>query len=69
MNEKTHPLLGVDLTEWDVLSFPTTVELTRKRDRVVVFFPKPYKEQPPEWWKEQAHAAIAKARGLEGGAK
>ena len=67
-NAKIHPLLGVDLGTWSVTNYPTTVELREINTGVLAVFPKPYNPQPEEWWRDQARAAIAKARGENGGA-
>lgn len=53
-----HPMLGIDLDQWEVTNFPTTVELKHKISRKTVGFPKPYSPMPVEWWKEQALNAI-----------
>lgn len=57
-----HPILGIG-PEWEVTNFLGTVEIYNRHTRLKASFQKPYDPQTPEWWKEQAIAAIAKAEG------
>lgn len=56
-----HPLLGTG-PEWRVTLYMTTVELFNRDLGLLAVFPKPYSPQSPEWWREQAQAAIAAAK-------